>query len=400
VSLFVRLRERLSFVLAVPAIRLAAVRVAAVRAPAVLVAASMVPASGCVYTDGINHPPEIEVIKETDTVYIGDDVVISAQNSRDPDGDSLTFEWSIEWRPLEGGSSSDIPSPLQCDRYVPPDKYCFKPQAKAVYDVHLTVTDQWGASRSTPVDQPVEVTVNNRPPIAKLDVTTLGNEFGEFTLGREIRLYAGGSWDEDEGDVLTFTWDVEVPEASRNLMTQTLNDSGQPTEDATEAVFFRMLPDVRGTYRVTVTVDDGSSEDPLVCCDEAYRDLHVIDDEPPCVEATDPDFSTGTLIFDRAEIRRLEVTRVSDDLDPYPGGPQASFAWSLEISPGDGFSPVTGYHFPYLDLEGVDYDLGQLIRVRVRPLDRVDREPPQCPESQQTCGSQCFEWVTWDIEFR
>jgi hypothetical protein len=365
-----------------------------------VVAVVAVSAAGCVYTDGINQAPEIEVVKETQTVYIGDEVVISAQNSRDPDGDTLTFDWSIEWRPLPGGTSTDIPSPADCDRLVPEDKYCFKPQAKAVYDVHLTVTDQWGASRSTPVDQPVEVTVNNRPPRAELDVVTLGNEFGEYTLGREIRLYAGNSEDADDGDVLTFTWDVEVPEASRDLLTQTLDENGQVTADATRAVFFRMIPDVRGTYRVQVTVSDGTSEDPLVCCDEAYRDLHVIEDEPPCVTATDPDFATGTLIFDRGEIRRLEVTQVQDDLDPYPGSAQASFAWSMERSPGEGFTVLSGYHFPYLDLDGADYDLGQIVRVRVRPLDRVERDPPQCPESQQTCGSQCFQWVTWDIEFR
>ncbi len=354
----------------------------------------------CVYTDGINDPPELEVTKDSDTVYVGDEVVISAQNSTDPDGDALTFHWTVEWRPLEGAGSGDIPTPADCERIVPANKFCFKPLAKAIYDVHVTVTDRWGASTSTPEDEPIEVVVNNRPPVAVLDVVTLGNEFGEFTLGREIRLYAGNSTDLDDGDVLSYTWSVEVPEASRNLATQTLDINGTPTEDASRAVFLRMIPDVHGTYTVTVEVDDGTTGSQQQCCDSADKDLHVIEDEAPCIAATDPDFSTGTLIFDRSEVRRLEVIQVTDDLDPYPGGAEASFEWSLETEPGEGFVPIAGYHFAYLDVDGADYNLGQQIRVRVRPLDRVERDAPQCPESQQTCGSDCYEWITWDIEFR
>lgn len=353
---------------------------------------------GCIYTEGINEAPVIRLQADTaPPIYIGDEVVISAQGTRDPNGDSMTFQWSLEWRPLAEGGGGDIPTPADCSRFVPPDKYCFRPLAKAIYDVHLTVRDRWGARTSTPPDAPFEVVVNNRPPKARLSVITLGNEFGEFTLGSEILLWAGDSTDPDDGDVLTYAWEVAEPPASRDFVAQTLNVQMQPTGDATEAVYLRLVPDVRGIYSVTVTVSDGAGPESV---DSATRDLFVREDSPPCVVGTDPDFASGALVFDRTERRRLEVTRVQDDLDPYPGGAYASFAWSVEWSQGSGFMPVVGYGFPYLDIEGADYSLGQRIRVRVRPLDRVDRPPPICPESQITCGASCFEWITWDIEFR
>lgn len=364
-----------------------------------LLALALVPL-GCIYTDGINRPPALEVKVETPTVYVGDEVVISAQNSTDPDGDSLTFEWSLEWRPLPGRGGGDIPSPQPCPRSVPENKYCFVPQAKAIYDVRLTVTDRWGASRSTPEDEPIEISVNNRAPVAVLDVVTVGNEFGQFTAGREILLYAGNSSDEDAGDVLSFTWTVDVPQASLDAFWQTLDSDGASTEDASEAVFLRLVPDVQGSYRVTVRVDDGSGGIEAACCDSADRDLFVVEDRAPCVTGTAPDWSLGALVFDRTEVRRLEVTHVADDLDFYPGGPHASFRWSVSSAPGEPFAPVSGYSYPYLDVDGAAFDLGQVIRVRVIPEDRVDRPAPGCPESQTTCGADCFEWVTWEIEFR
>lgn len=358
----------------------------------------LVALAGCVFTEGINRPPSISIALDTaPPVYIGHEVVISAQGSTDPDGDALSYEWSLEWRPLAGAPTGDIPSPATCERLVPEGKYCFRPLAKAIYDMHLTVRDRWGAKTSTPRDAPLEVVVNNRPPEARLNLISVGNEYGEFTVGSEILLYAGSSRDLDEGDVLSFSWDVAEPPASSDPIVQTLDAAQQPTSDATDAVYLRLVPDVRGTYTVTVTVSDGAGLDSV---DSASKDLHVIDDAPPCVTATEPSYASGTLVFDRTETRRLEVTRVSDDLDPYPGGAQASFAWSVELSPGAGFLPVAGYDFPYLDLDGAAYQLGQAIRVRVLPLDREERPPLACPETQVTCGDDCLRWITWDIEFR
>ena len=118
--------------------------------------------------------------------------------------------------------------------------------------------------------------------------------------------------------------------------------------------------------------------------------------------ATSPSHG-GTLVFDRYDLRRLEVTEVTDDQDPYPGTTdgEADFVWLIEESTQVGFLEIPGYGFPYLDIDPTDFTTTQQIRVRVIALDRAAHDLSSCPVEQPTCAltAGCYQWITWDIEF-
>jgi hypothetical protein len=349
---------------------------------------------GCLYLEGINEAPEVELREESIGPYhVGDQIWVTAQASRDPDGDALYFDWTIEH-----GASADDPTALSCGVHVEPGKLCFVPAARVTYTVSLRVEDDWGATTRA---LPLSFYINNRPPTADIQVVSPAKDNNHFVVGREIWFLAGASSDPDAGDALSYTW-IELlrPQGSSTaeFVMEPCDANRIPTADPDQAVFLKLIPDYPGTYSVRMMVSDGEDEDSV------DRSVEVDADAPPCLGATDPDYRIGRLLFDRSETRRLEVTSVTDDLDPYPAAATGTttFRWLISDG-GDGrFMEIGGYPLPYLDLDGTDFALGQQVRVRVVAEDRVVRDLSACPENQALCAivAGCFQWVTWDLEFR
>ncbi len=368
----------------------------------VILLAALVGLSGCLYLDGINEPPEVSLVLVTDetVIYIGERVWVDGRDTVDPDGDALTYQFTIEH-----GGSADDPMPQTCGAFMEPWELCFIPGAKVDYTVTLRVTDEHGA---VSVGEPISVHPNNRLPVADCRIDTFAKPNNHFIVGREVWMTGVESFDQDAGDVLYFHWEERLrPTNSQTaqFVMQTSDLTGEPTTDWGEAVRLLVIPDVPGSYEVGLHVtDDPEATDASDMSSLCQLFFEVDPDEEPCIVSTSPDFATGTLVFDRFDVRRLEVTQVTDDLDPFPGSAagEIDFLWQMEHTPGAGFVEIPGYGFSYLDIDGGDFALNQRIRVRVVALDRAAHDLSGCPVNLATCalGAGCFQWITWEIEFR
>lgn len=362
----------------------------------------LVGVSGCLYLDGINEPPEVSVRLRTgiDVVYIGEWVWVTGRDTVDPDGDQMTYQFTIEH-----SGSPDSPQMALCEAFMQPWEICFIPGAKVTYSVTLRVTDEHGA---VSVGEPIEVHVNNRLPVAECRIDTFPKPNNHFIVGREVWATGVESSDPDEGDVLFYHWEERLrPTNSQtaDFVMQISDMAGEPTSDLEAAVRLLVIPDVPGSYEVGLRVADMPDATDLEDRSSVCQLFFEVDpDEEPCIASTSPDFAMGTLVFDRFEMRRLEVTQVTDDQDPFPGSPsgEADFRWQLEQTAGAGFVDIPGYGFSYLNIDGGEYALNQRIRVRVTALDRADHDLSSCPANLAICALRagCFQWITWDIEFR
>jgi len=344
--------------------------------------------SGCLYLDGINEPPEVRMELKTarDLIFIGERVWVDARDTVDPDGDELTYQFTIEH-----GGSADNPMPLTCGAFMEPWEFCFIPRAKVDYTVSLRVTDERGA---VSVGESITVHPNNRPPEADCRIDTIAKPNNHFIVGREVWMTGVESYDPDDEDVIHYYWEERLrPTNSQtaDFVMQTSDLTGEPTSAAEDAVRLLVIPDVPGSYEVWLRVSDKDNADATEMSSQCQLFFEVDPDEEPCIASTSPDFATGTLVFDRFDVRRLEVTQVIDDLDPFPGSAsgETDFIWQMEHASGAGFLEIPGYGFPYLDIDGADFALNQRIRVRVVALDRAEHDLSGCPEH-----------LAWEIEFR
>lgn len=160
-------------------------------------------------------------------VFVGETAALDGTGSNDPDGDALTYNWSVTARPA--GSTATIP-----DAFGP--NATFVPDQRGEYVFELVVSDYELSSA------PATVTLNvpNRAPVAVLEGPST------IDVGNEVQLSAAGSSDAD-GDALTYSWAVTAQPAGSTPAIVPLNDTG-------DAGF---IADASGAYQVTVTVSDG-----------------------------------------------------------------------------------------------------------------------------------------------
>lgn len=120
--------------------------------------------------------------------FVGQSVRLDGSNSRDPDGDALTYRWSVSSVPA--GSMASVS-----------DAGAMKPQVEidvaGTYVMQLIVSD--GLLQSDP-DTVVINTQNTRP------VADAGND-ATVDSGASVQLDGSDSYDAD-GDALTFSWSI------------------------------------------------------------------------------------------------------------------------------------------------------------------------------------------------
>jgi hypothetical protein len=182
----------------------------------------------------LNQPP-IASAGTDRTAFVGATVVLDGSGSRGPDGDSLTYVWTLRSVPL--GSTAVITQPTAVTPSLVPDR-------QGTYMLQLTVND--GHLDSLPAM--VTVLVPNRPPVADA-----GRDQHTET-GKPVTLQGTQSFDPD-GDLLTYVWSLEwradaIPAASA------LTDADLSRRTTPTPLF---TPDVDGTYVVQLSVDDGQA---------------------------------------------------------------------------------------------------------------------------------------------
>jgi len=175
-----------------------------------------------------NSPPVADAGPDQ-TVFVGDTVLLDGTASHDPDGDPLTYHWSLTATPA--GSAALLSDPTA----ITPSFFVDLP---GEYLAQLIVDDGTVAS---PPDT-VTITTANSPPVADA-----GPDQTPF-VDAVVTLDGSGSSDVDH-DPLTYRWSFTTLPAG----------SGATLSDPT-AVAPTFTPDCRGIYVVQLIVNDGSRD--------------------------------------------------------------------------------------------------------------------------------------------
>ena len=171
------------------------------------------------------------MLKTSSAIKVGSPVLLDGSASTDPDGDVLSYFFSVQVAP--SGSTAAI-SHTGSD--APAAE--FIPDQEGVYVLGLEVDD--GNRRSTRADLTMTVTNQaNLPPIADCGAPQ------NVDLGMDVQLDGGASID-PEGEPLSYSWTLSPPEGS----SAKLNDPSavDPNFDA----------DIEGTFSVELIVSDGA----------------------------------------------------------------------------------------------------------------------------------------------
>ncbi len=174
-----------------------------------------------------NRPPVSNAGSDQD-VMVGELVSLDGRDSYDPDGDLITYTWSVIGAP--NGSTAVLDNP---ESVIP----TFTPDQPGIYTFSLVVSD--GMEFSAP--DTVQVTADF-PNVAP---TAYSGPDQSVVTGSTVYLDGRGSFDPD-GDPLTYQWQIFSSPAGS---TASLNDPSSATPT--------FVADVVGQYIILLTVNDG-----------------------------------------------------------------------------------------------------------------------------------------------
>jgi len=181
-----------------------------------------------VIADEVNQPPAADAGPDQ-TAPPGALVQLDGSGSSDPDGDALTFAWSLASAPQ--GSAVVLSDPTAVNP-------TFAIDVPGTYVVNLTVND--GSADSAP--DTVVIGTDNSAPVA--------NAGPDRTVSvSEIVTLDGSVSSDADGDPLTFTWSFQSRPAAS---TAVLSDPS--------AVSPTFVADFPGTYVVQLIVNDGQTD--------------------------------------------------------------------------------------------------------------------------------------------
>jgi hypothetical protein len=195
----------------------------------------------------INSAPVADAGPDQSVSLIGTTVTLGGQ-SFDPDDDLIVYSWSIVTKP--SGSSATLSDPAS-----PDPKFVVDVQGD--YVIELVVSDPWASS----LPDAMIVSFGNLKPVA-----VAGNSF-TLVLGNPASLDGSGSSDPN-GDPLTYKWSFVYKPANS---TAELN--------APLTVNPTFLPDLAGTYVVSLIVNDGQ-----VDSDPSTLSIMVVSSADPIIE--------------------------------------------------------------------------------------------------------------------
>jgi hypothetical protein len=358
--------------------------------------------TGCFYTDPINQRPSIEIsTRSSETVFRGMSVTLDAE-ANDPEGQIVKFTWRAY-------ACTDATTPAGCDQmpydgsdlpaftFAVPVMRVDQPVDVTALRIVLEGIDDHGATAKP--DSVLVIPIGDAPPMLEVGKSVRPS----YVVNTAVTLFAKYSDPDDDVTLETIDWHVFTPAQSATF---TLDDTGADPIDAQHLQKAKkFVPMAPGSWDVQVTVTDPTGT-PVV----AHIDVDVDADAPPCIATYQPtaplDLASPPLPLDTAKL--FSISRVADDLDPYPTDPSdpvlgtTTFSWSL-LGPGaTAFAPlgVTGNG---VVLDPGAYTVGDELELRVDITDRTDTQLT-CPDSDLTCavvaGSSCIQRLTWRVEVR
>ncbi|MBM3927504.1 MAG: hypothetical protein FJ335_03460 [Sphingomonadales bacterium] len=156
-------------------------------------------------------------------------MTLDGSSSTDANGDALTYKWAIKSRP--SGSTAGLSSLTDA-------KPTFMADVAGIYVITLIVND--GKVDSAAVDVTITAAVANAAPVA--------NAGPDQNVSNGSRVTLDGSASSDaNGDALTYRWAFDTRPAGSTA-----------TLSSTSVVSPTFVPDVSGSYVLSLVVDDGS----------------------------------------------------------------------------------------------------------------------------------------------
>lgn len=174
-----------------------------------------------------NQAPVIDSISTPNSPTIDTELFLSAAAS-DPDGDDLSYSWSITEAPT--GNDASLTGAASAS---------FIPTAEGDYSISLTVTDGNGGSASRTVTLSVTAGDNTENQAPTIGSTSAPDS---VSIGTQVSLSASAS--DPDGDDLSYSWSLTPPTDSEASLT------GSGNSDVT------FTPDLVGDYRITLEVAD------------------------------------------------------------------------------------------------------------------------------------------------
>jgi len=217
-------------------------------------------------------------------ISFGNTAVLTGALSYDPDGDPLTYAWTVTGRP--DGSTVGLVNPTSMTP-------TFKPDVKGEYEITLIVND--GEIDSAP--DTMTITTKNDAPIAEA-----GNDISAL-LGTVDDLDGSASSDPN-GDTLTYQWEI---------LSHPLGSSAEIVDPTSMTPTFK--PDMTGDYVIQLTVNDGEATSTDTININAWNNA-------PSANAGDDQ----TILFPA-------MAQLDGSLSFDPDGTSLSFAWTIESAP-------------------------------------------------------------------
>lgn len=180
--------------------------------------------------EDLNNTPPVADAGVNRQVKLGEAVTLDGSNSVDPEGDTLSFAWSLVGAPA--GSSATIADQEAAIASITPD-------VEGMYQIRLIVNDgMLGSNPALLTLIAVQETPENQAPVARQS----GDQNAE--VGELVTLDGTMSQDPD-GQSVTYSWMLVKPSGSNSFLSAPT--ASRPT----------FTPDVEGTYTATLTVSDG-----------------------------------------------------------------------------------------------------------------------------------------------
>lgn len=173
-----------------------------------------------------NQQPTADAGSDLTTSIVSTGVTLDGTGSSDPDGDALSYSWSISSQP--NGANATISE----NNTSSPTLLAMAP---GEYIVRVTVTDGQGGSSS----DTATIDLQNDAPIIAIDTLP-----ANVAVGETLTLNATGSTDPN-GHTLTYAWSLSSAPVSSNLISD--------FDGVAPIIAF----DVEGFFEVTIEVSDG-----------------------------------------------------------------------------------------------------------------------------------------------